>query len=117
MPSGYWLVGLGGACGAMLRYLAASWFGAGPWTTFAVNVSGSFCIGLLAGSHLGEDLRYRLLLGVGLLGGYTTFSALELEALLSARAGDWIAVAAILAGSMIAGFGAVWLGYALTARS
>ncbi|MEJ7605586.1 MAG: CrcB family protein [Bryobacteraceae bacterium] len=68
-------------------------------------------------SHLGGDLRYRLLLGVGLLGGYTTFSALELEALLSARAGDWIAVAAILAGSMIAGFGAVWLGYALTARS
>lgn len=77
----------GGAIGAALRYLIgtalAAWSAAGwPWGTFAVNLAGGFAMGLLAALVLkgsaGEGLR--LFVGVGILGGFTTFSAFSLEA-------------------------------------
>jgi CrcB protein len=107
----YGLVALGGAAGSMLRYWAAVQFGARAWTTFGVNVTGAFLIGLLAASALGADHRWRLLLASGFLGGYTTFSTWQLEALLSARVGQWADVGANLLGSLIAGFIAVAIGY------
>ena len=85
-------VGIGGAAGAILRYQAGrmmtGWIGPVamgifPWATLAVNAVGSVLMGILAGwlvrqgSAEGEQLR--LLLGVGLLGGFTTFSAFSLE--------------------------------------
>jgi len=83
------LVFVGGAVGTTLRYLLASRWPAGdgqwPWTTFAVNLTGSFALGALltvlarGGSDDGVRRRLRLGLGTGLLGGYTTYSTFILE--------------------------------------
>lgn len=87
------LVGLGGAIGAIGRYLlgmtAYRLTGPGfPWGTFAANVLGGLAMGLLVGwlaarasATLGSGENLRLFLGVGLLGGFTTFSSFSLEAL------------------------------------
>ena len=81
------LVALGGGLGTALRYGVGRWaivaMGPGfPFGTFAVNIIGGLLMGLLAGwlarfGEGGEELR--LLLGVGVLGGFTTFSAFSLE--------------------------------------
>jgi fluoride exporter len=70
---------VGGALGAGARYLVSS---ALPWGTLVVNLVGGLLMGLLVGvlartSSGGEQAR--LLLGVGVLGGFTTFSAFGLE--------------------------------------
>ncbi|HVI30722.1 fluoride efflux transporter CrcB [Phenylobacterium sp.] len=99
-------VGIGGAVGAMARYLvgvqALRTFGSGwPYGTFAVNIAGGLLMGLLAGvlAHRGglDQERWRLLLGVGVLGGFTTFSAfsLELALMLEKRAFTTAAVYAL----------------------
>ena len=67
-----------------MRYSASVFFGARPLTTFAVNISGAFLIGLLAATTV--DAKTRLAFGTGLLGGFTTFSAWQLEAVSVARA-------------------------------
>lgn len=78
------LVALGGATGAWLRFAAGRAIGAGafPWATLTVNLSGSFVMGLLAGwlaRHGTGGENWRLFLAVGVLGGFTTFSAFSLE--------------------------------------
>lgn len=78
----YMLVGIGGAVGSMMRYgvgrlLVATAF---PWATLMVNVGGGLAMGLLAGFMAARmHGLWGLLLGVGLLGGFTTFSAFSLE--------------------------------------
>ena len=85
------LVALGGAVGSLARYqvgrgmtrlLGPQHVATFPWATLVVNVAGSLAMGLLAGwlargGQVGET--WRLLVGVGLLGGFTTFSAFGLE--------------------------------------
>ena len=84
------LICLGGALGTGLRYLvtgvAARWFGpAFPYGTLAVNVVGSLIMGLVAGYFAfagGAGQHWRLFLATGILGGFTTFSAFSLDAVL-----------------------------------
>jgi len=81
-------VGLGGALGAIFRYLLGQIIpklGSGfPIATFAVNLIGCFAIGLvvgLAGKHSNIDPRVILFLQTGICGGFTTFSTFSLESL------------------------------------
>ena len=80
-------VAVGGAAGAVMRLLVSSMIGAHhlfPWATLAINIAGSFAIGLLWGGYGHADWFQnwgRMLLVVGLLGGFTTFSAFSLETL------------------------------------
>ena len=104
------LVALGGGLGACLRYLVGRWtlvnFGPGlPLGTWTVNIAGAFAMGLLAAWLLrldadGEGLR--LLLGVGVLGGFTTFSAFSQEVFNMINRGE-IGLAAAYAVSSVAG--------------
>lgn len=114
-------IGLGAAIGANLRYLVgrlmADWLGAGfPWGTLAINVTGSFLIGVIA-TLLGERLtvgpEWRLVLVVGVLGGYTTFSSFSLEAVVLFEAGRWLAGIAYILGSVLLGVAACVLGIML----
>jgi len=115
------LVMLGGAVGAGARHLTgraalALWGANFPWGTLVVNLAGGFAMGALvawlaARSGGGEALRY--LLGVGVLGGFTTFSAFSLDAAQMLQRGDHgIALAYILAsvvGSIVALFAGLQL--------
>jgi len=75
-----------------------------PWGILAVNLSGAFALGVLAGARLGGDAR--TLVATGLLGAFTTFSTWIVDSLrLGERAG-----AANIAGSLVLGLLAVWLG-------
>lgn len=114
------LVALGGAIGSAARYgvglAAVRLFGAGwPWGTLIVNVAGGLAIGLLAARAGPEQEGLRLLLGVGVLGGFTTFSAFSLETLrLMEQAPHWAvlyAVASLVLSVAACGVG-FWLGRA-----
>ena len=94
------LVFAGGGAGAVLRHqlgrAMTGWLGpqavtAFPWATLSVNVIGSLAMGLLAGwlaRHGPGGETTRLLVGVGLLGGFTTFSAYSLELMLLIERGQ-----------------------------
>ena len=109
------LVALGGALGSVARYgvgvAAARMFGLGfPWGTLIVNVLGGLAMGVLFVRIGPEDETLRLLLGVGLLGGFTTFSAFSLESLRLIQQGPGSA-ALYMAASLALSVGACWLGY------
>jgi len=116
-------VALGGAVGAVARYQlgrAAMWMGGPgaslPWGTLIANVLGSFAMGLLmgwlarsgAGSAGSEALR--LALGVGVLGGFTTFSAFSMETIQLLGRGQTATAAIYVAGSVLAGLVALYFG-------
>ena len=119
-------VALGGAAGAVLRYQLGRGmvrvFGpqnmlAFPWATLTVNVLGSVAMGILAG-YLGRvgaahGEQWRLLLGVGLLGGFTTFSTFSLELMLLIERGQPAMALAYALISVLAGLSGLYIGLIL----
>lgn len=77
-----------------------------PAGTFAVNIIGSFALGLLGGA----SSAMVTVLGVGALGSLTTFSSLTNEIVRRCRTGDWATAAVYLALSVVCGVAAAWLG-------
>jgi fluoride exporter len=108
------LIALGGAVGSILRYLMVSAIGA-PLGTAAVNVLGSFAIGVLF-ILIGSREGWHFFLMTGLLGGFTTFSAFSLDTLKLIEAGQTAQAAAYVLGSVALSLTATALGVAL-ARS
>ena len=109
------LVAIGGAIGSVARYLASLCFGASPLVTLGVNVTGSFLIGGLLATRLSDPAV--LFLAVGVLGGFTTFSAFEWQILSAVRSGAIAPALLYAAGSVVLGFAAVWAGFALSSRA
>ena len=111
-------VAAGGAVGAWLRFMAGRLIGATPFpvVTLTVNVLGSLAMGLLAGwlaRHGQGGEQWRLLLGVGVLGGFTTFSAFSLELALMIERGAMAQAATYVALSLLGGVGGLFAGLAL----
>lgn len=114
----YIVVFAGGGIGSVARYMVATWIGqrwgrSFPFGTFIVNVSGSFLIGLLMtlmAERFLENPEWRLLIVVGGLGGYTTFSTFEYETGKLMADGELIYAALNIVLSVIAGFAALKLG-------
>ena len=111
-------VAAGGAVGAWLRFVAGRLIGANPfpYATLTVNVLGSLAMGLLAGwlaRHGESGEPWRLLLGVGVLGGFTTFSAFSLELALMIERGTMAQAATYVALSLLGGVGGLFAGLAL----
>ncbi len=106
-------VGLLGGAGAVGRFLLDGAVSrrmrrSFPFGTLAVNLSGAFALGILVGAALSEG-SYRLL-GVGLVGAYTTFSTWALESHRLAEDGESGLGASNFAVSLVLGIGAAWLG-------
>ncbi len=114
------LVGIGGFFGAVMRYLVTSWMQdifrtlSLPSGTLTVNITGCLLIGVLAGlsenrNLLGPETRALLLIGV--LGGFTTFSAFSYETVELLRDGESLAAFSNVALQVCLGLAAVWAGY------
>ena len=118
------MVILGGATGSLARYVLGTAIMTRlgprfPMGTFVINITGSFLIGLLMtlfAERLAPHPNWRLLLVVGFLGGYTTFSSFEWETLSLVKDGArWLGILNLI-GSVLLGYTAVWLGSILAAK-
>jgi CrcB protein len=109
---------LGGAVGTGARYLLSGWLaraaGPGfPWGTLAVNVIGSFLLGLIMQVALGTDLlspTLLLTLTTGVMGGFTTYSTFNYETLQYLQQSDWLMGALNLSVTVVACLAAGSLG-------
>jgi CrcB protein len=114
-------VAIGGAAGAVSRYLLQGWLdglagGQFPWGTFVINITGSFALGVLFAAavergFLSPEIRVPLM--VGFLSAYTTFSTLMLESWRLVEEGDLVFAMANLVGSVVVGMLAVVAGLAV----
>lgn len=116
------LVGLGGFLGSILRYglggmIARSKAGwTFPLETLLINVAGCLVLGLLAGLSESRGVftgTSRAFLFIGVLGGFTTFSAFGYETFQLMRDGQWNTAALSTVLQVLLGIGAMWLGHAL----
>jgi CrcB protein len=114
-------ISAGGALGALARYGLSTAFpappGGFPWATFTINVTGCALIGVLMVlvTDVWASHRYlRPFLGVGVLGGYTTFSTYILDIQRLVAAGAAPTALAYLAGTLLAALTATWLAVTAT---
>ena len=117
------LIGTGGFFGAVCRYLAGGWVhhfvraSFFPYGTLAVNILGCFLIGFFGG--IGENRNFfrpetRLLVFVGFLGGFTTFSTFGYEVFQLCRDGQLLAAGINVLTHVLLGLLAVWVGYSVS---
>ena len=109
------MVGVAGLAGVMARYGITKMTlhtESLLWATVGINIAGSFMLGLLAAEHwFSRDVREAI--GVGFLGGFTTFSTFSVQIVLEVDAGRSDRAALYLAASVIGGLAAATAGYAL----
>ena len=118
------MVAIGGAAGSVLRYavgrLAAHYLGANTVVgTFAVNIAGSFALGVLATIFISRSdwpLELRAMATVGLLGGFTTFSTLAYDGIRLLSGGEYARAGLSIAANLVVGLIAAYLG-ALVGRA
>ncbi|MBB4617689.1 fluoride efflux transporter CrcB [Sphingomonas abaci] len=115
------LVMLGGAIGSGARYWTGRWMLARlgpdfPYGTLTVNLVGGFAMGVLAGllARMGGNEPWRLLLGVGVLGGYTTFSSFSLDVVTLAERGQMLTALGYVLLSVIGAILALFAGLLVT---
>ncbi len=113
------LVALGGSLGAVSRYgidrIMICFMGPTVLGTFAVNITGSFLLGLfltLSDERFGWSPELRVLVAVGFLGSFTTFSTLTVASLQLAGSGEWTRAVTNVVGSIAVGLVAAFLGIA-----
>lgn len=107
------MVALGGALGSVLRYLCGLLVQQ-PWATLAVNLLGSFLIGVCALYFAsGGNPLLRLLLVTGILGGFTTFSSFSLDSLQLLQLSEWGRASLYVFGNVAGGLLACWAGFLL----
>jgi CrcB protein len=109
-------VALVGGLGAVARFVVDGWIGTRvgrelPLGTFAINITGSFLLGLLDGLALSGDAM--VIAGTATIGAYTTFSTWMFETHRLAEDGEFAAAALNVGVSVVAGFAAVVLGHLL----
>lgn len=117
------IVGTGGFLGSISRYMVSGLVhrlltqAAFPYGTLTVNVLGCLAIGLLSGLAESRQLfspELRLLIFIGFLGGFTTFSTFGYEIVSFVRDGQIMGALMNLMLHLILGLGAVWTGFALS---
>lgn len=115
MFSNWMLVAIGGALGAVLRfYISESMPDTTfPWATLSVNLVGSLLLGMVAAATLSSALSesQALLLGVGLLGAFTTMSTFSVETITMMEAGRWRLAGTYVLVSAVVGPVLAWAGW------
>lgn len=116
----YLAVGMGGFIGANARYLLGQWaanrFGTGfPYGTFLINMIGCLIIGSFGtlANRLAWNDHWRLLIAIGFVGAFTTFSTFEYESFQLVSEGNLMRAGANVLGSVLVGFFAVYIGVVL----
>jgi CrcB protein len=114
----YWMVGIGGFLGSVLRFWVGSFIGGRfgvrfPYGTFVINVTGSFLVGMVVTAlatkaHWNTNWRY--LIPIGFIGGYTTFSTFEFETMRLVQNGQMLMATLNVTLSVGLGFIGVWAG-------
>lgn len=121
----YLFVMVGGAIGSAARYFVGQQVGrllgtGWPWGTFAVNLIGGLAMGVLVATLAlrgeADQERWRALLGVGVLGGFTTFSAFSLESALMIERKDYMLAALYVVASATLSIAAVFAGMLMTRK-
>jgi CrcB protein len=114
-------VATGGALGSLLRFAVGRLFPAAPaalpWSTLGINVLGSFALGLLAGASFARpeaSPALRAFLGIGLLGGFTTFSTFSVETISLAQSASLAKAGLYVVLSVLLAVLAAGVGFSLT---